>query len=582
MLPNMSAPIIFSTTTADTFAKGDGWMQPAANGPTGSPGAKRPAIGSALFSTILSGTSVYGTPGSWASQRVNQVMHFRHWSYIGIRCIMQHVGGLVPNIGWVQADAELHRQQRKSYTGARRHRLHDSYLRSLRTRKSLGAIRPHEEVEMVGVNHPLPRLLECPNELDTQGDLYAELTLFLKLCGEAFLWVVPSKLPGRDGRGLPCELWVIPSHWVRPKIERGQLPAHYEIYPWLGGGGSFKMPADEIIHLRYKNPIHKFMGLSPQTAGSEWIDVSESIDISRFWSFKNGCFPLGALELAEGYDEPDDAELERLYAKFFSRIRGESRFGSPIITPPGAKYNPIMIAPTEMAYGESAEQMARWVLALWGVPIELAGIQEAGSERAMYGPEQMFCKHTLDPDLRQLGAWLTRSLASRWDERLRVWFDSTVQEDPQEVRSNLQLAAANASVTPNEIRTILLHLEPYARGGDNPLVRTGLTPVPFNAPVDEEIKEALAPPQKPGAGGPGGDMAALLGGGKPGEKPPGPEKMADGTPEDEPEPDGFGRPPKKPTEAEEGKAFLEGLQKSFQPGNRLAQLNGMGRNGHAH
>ncbi len=499
------------------------------------PGRSRvPGIGASLFSATLAGSSLYGYPGNWSSQRINQVMHFRHWSFIAIRAYMQHVGGLTPNLGWVDKDDDYARAYRKSY--GRRHVQHDAYLRGVRYRKSNRAIQAHEQVEMTGGDHPLARLLEHPNELDTQGDLYAELILFLKLTGNAYLWVVPSRLAGRDGRGLPAELWCMPSHWVHPRILRGQLPAYYDVRPFIGGGGSFKMPADEIIHLRYKNPIHKFDGYSPQTAGSEWIDVAESIDTSRFWSFKNGCFPLGSLELPEGYAEPSDQELERIYSKFFGRLRGESRFGAPVIPPPGAKYKPLMINPQEMAYPESADQMMKWCLALWGVPPEIAGIQESGSDRAAYGPENMFCRHSLDPDLRQLGAWLTRGLAHRYDERLRLWFDSTAQDDPKEVRANLQLAAANGWVTPNEGRTILLHLEPYAQGGDNPLLRGGLISAPFNEAVDAAVQKALAGPGGKGEASPLGAM---------GGKPAGPEAMPARTPEDAGGSDPFGKPPRE-------------------------------------
>src|SRR5262249_54412936 len=161
---------------------------------------------------------------------------------------------------------------------------------------------------------------------------------FLELTGNSYLWVVPSKRSRLDGTYQPCELMVIPAHWVRPVMGPAGVD-YYEAYPYPGAGGMLRFPCEEIIHLRYKSPVHKIDGWSPQQAGSEWIDLEESVSRSRFWTFKNGAFPQGSLELGEGYEDPDDADLERIYAKFTARYQGESKAGLPLVLPPGAKYN---------------------------------------------------------------------------------------------------------------------------------------------------------------------------------------------------------------------------------------------------
>src|SRR5215469_7993108 len=65
-------------------------------------------VGAALFSANLAGSSLYGHPGNWSAQRINQVLHFRHWSFIAIRAIMQHIAALTPNVAWVDDDIGYH------------------------------------------------------------------------------------------------------------------------------------------------------------------------------------------------------------------------------------------------------------------------------------------------------------------------------------------------------------------------------------------------------------------------------------------------------------------------------------------
>lgn len=392
----------------------------------------RKGVGERVFSGSLMGMSTFGWPGGWSQDRIEQVLHYKAWVHIAVRAICEEMAGQIPRVGFV-------RSKQPESKGA---------SSPLLVRKSLGAIQEHEEVTPAPQHHPLCRLLARPNAWDTAGfaDLIYELNLFLELTGNAYLWVVPN------GLGLPQELWVMPSHWVWPRLGAEGI-SHYEVRPFVGPG-TLKFPPGEIIHFKSKSPIHKLDGYSAQTAGAEWIDAAESVNRTRFFQFKNFAAPFGAIELDEKYGDPDDAALERIYAKFFARLQGESSYGKPIILPPGAKFNPLQIAPAEMAYVQSADQLRDWVLALFGVPKEIAGIQPLGSDLSWYAPMLQFCRFKIAPRCRYLGAVLTGSLAIRYDPSLRIWYDDPTPESPEQVNRDLALDATNGWVTPNEARAL--------------------------------------------------------------------------------------------------------------------------------
>ncbi len=427
-------------TRLGRLATRDASQAPSPRPLRGSPPARPPRqrrgdAGSYVMSGML-GADRGGWPGGWTNDRVELVSHYRHWTFVAVRAIQNEIAGLTPRVALVGPGG--HRQ--RSHFPARL--------------KSVGAVAEHEAVTEVGPLHPLATLFGSPNPWDVACEFWGELVLFLELCGIAFVWCVPN------GAGLPCQLWVIPSHWVwrRPGAAG---PRYYEIRP-LVGGGTWKLPADEVIELKYKSPVSKLDGASSQMAGAEWIDAGESIDRSRFFQFKNGCFPSGAVELGDGYNDPDDADLERIYAKFFARLQGENNTGRPIITPPGAKYVPLVISPLEMGYVQSADQLRDWILALYGVPKEVAGIQDAGSEIAMYGPLLQFGRLTIVPKLRYLGQALTRHLAQRYDPLLRVWWDYELPVSPDQLNRDIQVDAGVGAVMPNEIRA-LRGRRPYTR-----------------------------------------------------------------------------------------------------------------------
>jgi HK97 family phage portal protein len=266
-------------------------------------------------------------------------------------------------------------------------------------------------------------------------------------------------------------------------VGKDRLIEYYEVRPWIGPG-MLRFPAEDVIHLRFKSPIHKIDGFSHLTAGAEWIDTQESVNRSRFFQFKNGCFPLGNLKLGDRYVDLDDEDMDRLYAKFFARFQGESNAGRPIITPPDSEYVPLTINPTEMDYVQSSDQLRDNILATWGVPKEIAGIQDAGSEIAMYGPMQQFAENALIPRAVYIGQVLTEKLCSRWDKTLRFWWphDELVGENPVEKRETLKMRYDTQSITSNEIR---------AAYGEQPL--------PGGDAINDP-KPHLPAPGQPGAG----------------------------------------------------------------------------------
>lgn len=412
------------------------WRGVDTSTPDARPGRGRRPVGPYVMSTgLMGGGTTMGWPGGWTQDRIELVLHFRHWTFISVRAICQEIAGLSPRVAVVRS-------------GASRTERH-FHATSNRFQKSLRAVQDNEQITDVGSDHPLCRLFQKPNAWDVAADLWYELIMFLELTGNGYLWVVPNRA------GLPQELWVIPSHWVWPRLGPAGIK-FYEVRPFIGPG-TLHFPPEEIIHLRWKSPIHKIDGWSAQQAGSEWIDAAESVDRSRFYQFKNGCFPIGNLELGEQYNDPDDQDLERIYAKFFARIQGEQNYGRPIITPPGAKYTPLTISPAEMAYVQSADQLRDWTLALFGVPKEIAGIQDAGSEIAMYGPLVQFTQRTIAPKLRYLGQVLTRFLADRYDPftpDLRVWWDDPAPTSPDQINRDLDLDARYGQITSEEYRAV--------------------------------------------------------------------------------------------------------------------------------
>jgi HK97 family phage portal protein len=462
--------------------------------------------GERFFASLFPAIGI-GWPGGWSQNRHEQVQHFRQWTYVAIDAIATLVAQQTPNLAYCR-HRKLRTQKGDRPLAPRYLTLDSGRLsgwgdyagQSFLTagsyyRKALSVVKPHEDLEPLEYDHPLRRLLEEPNPLDTPYDLWYELDLFLELCGIAYLWAAPN------GLGLPCELWVIPSHWVWPRTGAGRhvsperpgadrLIEYYEVRPYggLAGVGMKKLPASEVIAIRRKSPLSKVDGYSPLAAAALWIDTEESIGKSRWHQMQNQALPGCFVELSEGYDDPDQDLLARLEAKFASKFAGEGNVGRVAFGTAGMKVTPLSFSPEQMMYLESENQVRDMILSVFRVPKAAVGISESMTFGSILATLSQFTAFAINPRLAMLGQTLTKFLASRFstpDAPVRVWWDDCSPIDPAQLNSDIAQDLAGRAITPNEIRA-LRGRKPYAHGGDDPLVPGpgGDVPLPLNTGED--------------------------------------------------------------------------------------------------
>jgi len=444
---------------------------------------------------------------SWSQDRIAQIWHLKNWVGACIDKLAMLTAQLVPNAAYVDSRPQStqkgfspYQQQLEGFrTGARRIQQYDcagyNFTAHPYHAKALGVIKPHEELKPIEANHPLRRLIENPNQWDTQYDHDYELCMFQFLCGVAYDWAVPNP----DFPDYPGELWCIPSHWVWPRTGGGQVvsPNHpfadeiieyYEIHPYGGLGNTgavIRLPPDQVIRYAFKSPISKVDGYAKTTMGAFWIDTDDSIAQSQRSMMTNGVWPSFWIELGEGMEDPTDDMIDRMKAKLLSRLGGENRFGAPFIAPPGSVPHPLVFPPNAMAFGESGDQSRNRIISLMGLNLPIMGLSENQTFGSVLASLMSVSCHTLKPYLTSVGQTKTKFLASKFGSNLRIWYDDPTPVDPDQLNNDLETDAKNGWIVPNEARAVRGR-PAYAHGGDDPLVNGpgGLIPLPLNAGVD--------------------------------------------------------------------------------------------------
>lgn len=384
----------------------------------------------------LGSASAYGFFNTWTDSRYELVRHYQGWVFIAISKICEKIATTPVNVSILRKHGQS--------MGNIERRLHPADRA-----KALMPMSETDELEHVDDEHPLLKILQQPNYYDTSYQLWYETIMFLLLTGSAYWWCPRNKL------GLPTEIWVLPSHWIKPLTGKDRLIDGYRMQPYEGNYAGLDLPPEEVLAFQRKSPISKFDGYSPQTAGATWIDAQRSVDRSRASAFRNGIFPGQlAIEFDSAVNAPSEAQLERIAQKLMDRYGGEQRAGTPLLAPPGTKVKPLSIAPREMDFQGSFEQLRDSILALFGVPAVIAGIVKDMTYGSVEASKAAFSDFTINPLCQFLGETLTAKLAKRFDPKLCIWWSNTRPVDGAQQNQDIQTDALCSAITPNEVRRI--------------------------------------------------------------------------------------------------------------------------------
>ncbi len=167
-------------------------------------------------------------------------------------------------------------------------------------------------------SHPVVRLLGRVNPWYTRGDLWRATEIYLCLWGAAF-WAIER---GPDGE---AELWPLrPDRMVvipdRQRYVRG--------FVYRGNASPVAYTPDEIVWLRYFNPMEELAGLSPLAPARLSADMGhEGLQFNRNL-LRNSARPDFLLLTNQ---ELNDTELEEFYARWESRYQGAANSYRPAV-----------------------------------------------------------------------------------------------------------------------------------------------------------------------------------------------------------------------------------------------------------
>jgi HK97 family phage portal protein len=340
-----------------------------------------------------------------------------------------------------------------------------------------------EEDDEEVLDSPFLNLLNHPNPYQTGFSLREAWWTDLELTGNAYI-----SLEGTNPRGLPTELYRLNPSRVTVLPDRERFIAGYR---YTVNGRSVDYLPEEIIHLKYANPLDDFYGMGVIEAGEARFEseMAMAIHERNFW--QSGAKITGLF----GTDESlDDSTFTRLTDRFRSFFQGSGY--STMLLENGLKYTSVSDGPAKLGMLEMAHASRDQIFAMFGVPATKVGILERANYKADEA-DRFFWTESIDPKLTRVEDGiqpLVEMFHPGSQYRLRFKRLNFTDDLPQ-----MQVAETMSKVgvfTADEIRQYTGR-DPLPANGDVLIAQVGIVPLDLAGPmatVNERRKDQGLPP----------------------------------------------------------------------------------------
>lgn len=317
-------------------------------------------------------------------------------------------------------------------------------------------------LEEVLEDHPLMELLDRPNKFMSGVEFFEMAFLHLELTGNAFWAII------RDKKKQPVELWPLYPNYMKIVPDEKEFIRGY-IYTVNGEQVPFE--PEDVIHIKYSDPNDLRWGMSTVRASARAIDTdSMAADYNRKF-FYNSAQPDAVL-----YTDAmiDNTTWLRIKDQFQDMYGGTQNAHKTAILENGLKYQAMNPNQRDMEFLKSREFNRDMILAMFGVPKSVLGMNESVNRASAETAEYVFMKGTIKPKMLRLIAGIQEKLAPMFDERLIVGFVDPVPED-KSFKLQQRKDLTNLVLTVNEAREDMGY-EPITNG-DRLYISNTLVPI---------------------------------------------------------------------------------------------------------
>lgn len=352
-----------------------------------------------------------------------------------------------------------------------------------------------EEIE----DHDLLKLLNNPNDYQTESEFKEAAMGFYKVLGEAFIYGIgPISGPNK---GKYKQLHVISPTMIEPVYSNRTFdPVEY--YRVSIDNQSVRIEKEHIMHWKTWNPLDTLSGLSPMQVGNKTLKRNDSNHIAQTKAYENG--GVAHLLSSESDTRPlTQAQMDLINERIISKIKGPENYQSITATSGAVKATKIGESPADLKLIESDVHDRGILASLIGVDPILVGDKKGSSFSNQEQAYKALVTNLIVPDLIGLAENLAAWLLPRYEEKLHLAFDTTVYPELAPDLVKLVKVYGQPLITENEKRGVFNWDAVKTPEMDDIYIKSGLIPMSRLKEVDlnrqgQPANEAPAvEPEKP-------------------------------------------------------------------------------------
>jgi HK97 family phage portal protein len=411
------------------------------------------------------GTS-YTNPFNTFNNKKAQLASYEDWVYIAARTVAEECAT-------IDLRAFLNRTNIKSSTLGEKlvNPKSKQYIQKLMERKVYNVFEKNTKGEIVHrkeapaleelETNPLLDLLAAPNPFMTKNEFLEITFLHLELTGNAY-WAILERgkgnVPTMMFPLMPNQMAIVPD---ANKFITG--------YVYTVNGAQIPFEVDDIIHHKYANPTDMREGYSAVQGGARVIDTDTHMAEWNRKTMYNDARISGFITTDSTLDEK---VFKRIKNEFNDSYGGTANAYKVALLEGGMDFKQMSLTPKDMDFSHAREFNRDQILALFGVPKSLIGLDASMSRANAEAAEYGFSRYRIKPKMQRMANRITEDLAVQFDKKLVISFTDPVPENKEylleESQAALGMGGSIPWMTPNEERA--KRGDPNVEGGDELLV----------------------------------------------------------------------------------------------------------------
>lgn len=292
-------------------------------------------------------------------------------------------------------------------------------------------------------DHPILSLLNLVNPFMTSNEFIALDTIYEESVGEAF-WALNF-----NALGEPAEI-VLPYPHLMSVVPDRNFP-FVKGYVYGTGANAIPFDTNEIIHIKYPNPLNQYRGLGQAEAIGVNLSAQENADrwVNQF--FYNSARPDGVIQF--DYNLSDE-QFDKLKKQWSEKYKGVSKAHQVALLEGGGKYLQIQNTVKDMDFPNLQLKNRDIILGVVGMPLSVMGISENVNKANAEAGDYTFARWIVKPRLDWKAAKLQEQLVPlfRKSEKLKLGFEEVVKETTDQKIAMAESGMRAGYLTINEAR----------------------------------------------------------------------------------------------------------------------------------